>query len=579
MRTTKLAILLCATVLLLQGCPDKPTPWTPDNSAGTDLRGDASSLADGTGKVDGIKTDTPLPVDVTSTDDVLNDQIAVPDTKADLVVPVDTVAELVEEDVVDVVEEPDVPVDAPCTPACGNDSCGPDGCGGVCGSCGDGESCFFGQCVVLSGGCDDGNDVDWDGCTEGFESEFQVNVANWDDQRQPAVVATGESFVIVWQSCEWNEWEGPVQGHDGLGCGIVARRIFPGDMAKEDEYPVNEITQQNQLAPDIAALGENLVMTWLSYDSGDEWQIKLRVFNDAGIPLSPEIAGNAKDHQPYWKPVVAASGNEQVLVAWMGIKELGGLGVMGQYFHWDGLSGSFESVGTVIELKTSQTVDTYHPRIATLADGSFVTAWGAEVGGAAYVDVFGHTATYPSPPEGNDFLLFTDGGDGAAQDEPDVVSTGFGSGFLTVYRDNGFSQNEMGLSARLFTSAGQPVGVAKPLVVTPPQVALPAVSVKGNGAAFLAWGTHFDSGEGEELPWQDEIRVAELSPTLTLGAVTTANLHVGDYQKFARVATNTNTGHSIVVWESCPWDQTNESLDLPGQDGDGCGIFGRIYQD
>lgn len=44
-----------------------------------------------------------------------------------------------------------------CTPTCGSRACGADGCGGLCGACGDGQSCSSaGQCLAPQGGCDQG---------------------------------------------------------------------------------------------------------------------------------------------------------------------------------------------------------------------------------------------------------------------------------------------------------------------------------------------------------------------------------------------------------------------------------------
>lgn len=37
--------------------------------------------------------------------------------------------------------------DAPCLPACADLACGPDGCGGSCGECGEGQSCLQGACT------------------------------------------------------------------------------------------------------------------------------------------------------------------------------------------------------------------------------------------------------------------------------------------------------------------------------------------------------------------------------------------------------------------------------------------------
>ena len=44
-----------------------------------------------------------------------------------------------------------------CTPSCSGKECGPDGCGGSCGSCSGGESCSSGQCVAPAPATDPGN--------------------------------------------------------------------------------------------------------------------------------------------------------------------------------------------------------------------------------------------------------------------------------------------------------------------------------------------------------------------------------------------------------------------------------------
>lgn len=50
-----------------------------------------------------------------------------------------------------------------CTPSCGDDECGSDGCGGQCGSCGEREQCVAGECVGCTPACD-GKECGSDGC-------------------------------------------------------------------------------------------------------------------------------------------------------------------------------------------------------------------------------------------------------------------------------------------------------------------------------------------------------------------------------------------------------------------------------
>lgn len=67
---------------------------------------------------------------------------SVPDVKDVKEVTIPDVVEEVVPDIVDV--KPD---DSNCTPFCGGKSCGPDGCGGICGFCAYGSLCMGGDCV------------------------------------------------------------------------------------------------------------------------------------------------------------------------------------------------------------------------------------------------------------------------------------------------------------------------------------------------------------------------------------------------------------------------------------------------
>ena len=51
----------------------------------------------------------------------------------------------------------------PCEPQCGTKECGPDGCGGSCGACGEGEACTDGACIPCAPQCA-GKECGPDGC-------------------------------------------------------------------------------------------------------------------------------------------------------------------------------------------------------------------------------------------------------------------------------------------------------------------------------------------------------------------------------------------------------------------------------
>jgi hypothetical protein len=62
-----------------------------------------------------------------------------------------------------------------CQQQCEGKECGADGCGGTCGACAAGQSCAEGKCLPMGTDCDDGNDVPWDGCTNGQITEVALN--------------------------------------------------------------------------------------------------------------------------------------------------------------------------------------------------------------------------------------------------------------------------------------------------------------------------------------------------------------------------------------------------------------------
>ena len=81
-----------------------------------------------------------------------------------------------------------------CDYDCDGKVCGDDGCGGVCGNCDDGLLCCEGQCQQ----CCDGNDVPWDGCTQGEITEFRVNTTTWVTGEPDVAVAPGGAHLVVW---------------------------------------------------------------------------------------------------------------------------------------------------------------------------------------------------------------------------------------------------------------------------------------------------------------------------------------------------------------------------------------------
>ena len=141
---TRLALIAASAVVLLFGCnsdPVCPVGFFPSGFGGC-LPFDAADAPDDSATSDlgdgGVIGDVPAgdTADDTS-DDTAGPDVGPGDTPGDLSEP-----DLPERDVPDRdLSEPDA-----CTPNCDGLECGPDGCGGSCGTCRDSESCADGLC-------------------------------------------------------------------------------------------------------------------------------------------------------------------------------------------------------------------------------------------------------------------------------------------------------------------------------------------------------------------------------------------------------------------------------------------------
>ncbi|MEC8023759.1 MAG: agmatine deiminase family protein [Myxococcota bacterium] len=79
-----------------------------------------------------------------------------------------------------------------CEPSCGTNVCGPDGCGGVCGTCSSGQICNGGQCTDTPDPCDG---ISFEGCCSGSQLKY------CDENQVQTISCTS--------SCGWNagaEW-------------------------------------------------------------------------------------------------------------------------------------------------------------------------------------------------------------------------------------------------------------------------------------------------------------------------------------------------------------------------------------
>ncbi|MBA5776154.1 cadherin-like domain-containing protein, partial [Stappia sp. F7233] len=203
---------------------------------------------------------------------------------------------------------------------------------------------------------------DADGTAAG--SEFRVNAATANSQRQPAVAAlAGGGFVVTWASTG-----------DGSLEGVYQQRFDAGGAALGGQDLVNETIAGSQDLAQVAGLaGGGHVVVWRSARAdGSGHDVYLRAYDAAGAALGGEAlvsGGVAGEGNGQDLPVLAALSDGGVLVAWSSA-DGDGAGVFARRFDAAG-----NAAGAAFQVNSHDVGAQEEPAVAALADGGFVIAW------------------------------------------------------------------------------------------------------------------------------------------------------------------------------------------------------------
>ena len=140
-----------------------------------------------------------------------------------------------------------------CISDCDGKECGDDGCGSTCGTCAMMEGCLVGKCHHT---CTDPQDLFYDGCHNGFVSEYQANETTAGKQSDPAVEAFLDgTFVIAWQHLTT-----PPSGWD------IAYRLFGTDGLPASNEVVLEVPLIADNRPAVVTNNDgSFVLLWESH--------------------------------------------------------------------------------------------------------------------------------------------------------------------------------------------------------------------------------------------------------------------------------------------------------------------------
>lgn len=430
-----------------------------------------------------------------------------------------------------------------CQPLCDGKECGEDGCGGSCGECADGQVCISGQCPPEGQECDDGNDVDWDGCTDGQLSEFRVNAHSISDQRLPTVASLpGQHLLAFWQS----------KGQFGDNVQPVARTILPGAGPQGSDKNMSDSLDWSSAGPVAAFAGdERVVVTWVSSDQdGDGYGVFARSVHENLTPVGDVVQVNSSWIGDQLDQEIACVDEEGCLVVWTdwvgGPLDASQYVISGQWLH---LGGSKKGE----EFSLVPAAGVQHPAVACADSEQCVVAWTKEEGDTHERAIWaGHIALDDLAVSGAQQANTVDLG---KQEQAAVACDGTGQ-FLVVWQSSAQdSGGGTGVFGRLLSPelewVGEQFQVSEPLSGNQ---GLPQASGSPSGGFLVVWTGSVQSDNTGIAARLLDSDGAPASPGARLNEFTT------NHQGFPRVSAM-STGF-VVIWESSMTTESGTGIDI-----------------
>ncbi len=274
--------------------------------------------------------------------------------------------------------------------------------------------------------------------------EFQVNTYTTGGQGSPSAAMDGNgNFVVVWQS----------SGPDGSSDGIRGRLFDSAGMAMTPEFAVNTYTTGAQKSPVAAMDGlGNFVVVWHSPgQDGSGSGVFGRRFGSAGAPVGGEFQVNSASTDSQSYASVAADLNGNFVVVWQTTQGMYSQGIFGRRF-----SSSGSAVGQDFQVHTYASGSQATAAVAMSPAGGFMAVWSSFNQDGDATGIFGQAFSSSGAAQGSEFQAnqFTTGFQADAS-----IASDINGNFLVVWDDNsGQDGDGTGLFARRVSSSGSAQG-------------------------------------------------------------------------------------------------------------------------
>ena len=358
--------------------------------------------------------------------------------------------------------------------------------------------------------------------------DTQIN--NWtaSNQVNPKVSNLSDgNFVVLWQSNLEN----------GIGYSIYGRIFYNNGAKKGNEFHISNYTTSNSIITNVAASSSGrFIVVWQS-----DGNIFCQIFMDDATKISGYFQINAINNSTINNPSVTALKNNNFVVTWDD-----GLTIYLQILTDNGAKIGSQFIVAAGNVGFSS--------ITSLANGNFVVAYHCNTAVCAKIFYSNCNVVISQFPVDNINNY----------DHSTSISSVSTSNFMVVWENlrlNANGADKWGIYGQSFTSSGLKIGNEFRVdTYTTDDRLNPSITSLANDNYIVTWQSNGQDGSNLGVYGQILDSIGN-----KIGNEFKVNIYTSSYQLNPSVSSLINSNF-VVVWMS------------NGQDGNGYGIFGNIYQ-
>ncbi len=379
-----------------------------------------------------------------------------------------------------------------------------------------------------------------------MNTEFKVNTYTAGNQDKPNVTALSNGgFVVVWEST----------AQDGDLDGIFAQEYDKNQQPVGTEFQVNSYTTSNQRDPVVVGLDNGTyVVAWRSNgQDGDLYGIFGQRYTNGGVAVGGEFQLNTETFDDQWFPALSPLNDGGFVAVWQSYLQDGdSWAIIAQRFN-----SADEKVGNEIQVNTTTANSQLDPTITMLNNGNFVVVWDSLGQDGSSLGVYGRLYDSNGNPLTGEFQVNTY--TQSNQNDAAIAALKDG-GFVIIWESFGQDTDSLGIYGQRYDSNGNKVeGEFQVNTYTTSIQQDASVTALPDGGFIVAWESFQQDGESDGIYGQRyDSNGNKVEGEFQVNTYTTSN------QSHPSVTTF-NNGKRVFVWQSS------------GQDGDGTGIYSRIY--